>query len=197
MKRAGFPDLAVRAAGILAVIAVAASNAAAETCPAAPDHSTDLNALIAQVQAAESEDAARRISNRMWEYWADAPDDQAQAMLDRGMSRRASFDLLGALEDFDRLIAYCPHYAEGFNQRAFVNFLRQDYRTALEDLDRALELSPDHVAALSGRALSLFALRRMDEARDALSEALALNPWLPERSLAAPGGPLEPVGEDL
>lgn len=186
-----------RIGAVSLVLFLAAGLAAAETCPEAPDHSKDLQVLIRQVQDAKTEDSAREIFNRMWEFWADAPDERAQSILDRGMSRRASYDYLGALADFDRLTEYCPNYAEGFNQRAFVNFLRQDYQTALLDLDRALALSPDHIAALSGRALSLYALQRMDEARDALAEALALNPWLPERSLAAPGGPLAPVGKDL
>ena len=82
------------------------------------------------------------ISNRMWEFWADAPNEQSQVILDQGMSRRAAWDLLGALQDFDRLVEYCPDYAEGYNQRAFVNYLRQDYTSALRDLDRTLQLSP-------------------------------------------------------
>ncbi|MEM9550428.1 MAG: tetratricopeptide repeat protein, partial [Pseudomonadota bacterium] len=99
--------------------------------------------------------------------------------------------------DFDTLIAYCPNYAEGYNQRAFVQFLRGDFRSAVEDLDRALALSPRHIAAMSGKALSLMGLDRLDEARLTMSDALALNPWLPERGLAAPGGPLAPKGTDL
>ncbi|WP_171173616.1 tetratricopeptide repeat protein [Ruegeria sp. HKCCD8929] len=169
----------------------------ADTCPDAPDHSAGLDDLIAQIQQAESEQEARVISNQMWAFWADAPDEQSQAILDRGMSRREAWDLLGALQDFDRLVEYCPNYAEGYNQRAFVNFLRQDFPAALVDLDRAIALSPRHIAAISGRALTLMGLRRLDEARDAMAEALALNPWLPERGLAAPGGPLAPPGQDL
>ncbi|MFW8634123.1 tetratricopeptide repeat protein [Cribrihabitans pelagius] len=161
-------------------------------CPPAPDHSQPLEQLLAEVQSAPGEQEARLITNRMWQYWADAPDAQAQEILDRGMTRRAGFDLLGALADFDALIAYCPDYAEGYNQRAFVHYLRRDFASALADLDRALALSPRHVAALSGRALSLYGLARMEEARTALATALLLNPWLPERSLAAPGGPLAP-----
>ena len=97
----------------------------------------------------------------------------------------------------NRLVEYCPEYAEGYNQRAFVNFLRQDFPPALGDLDRAIELSPNHIAALSGRALTLMGLGRNEEAREALKQALELNPWLSERSLLAPGGPLEPEGQDL
>ncbi|TDK52641.1 tetratricopeptide repeat protein [Antarcticimicrobium luteum] len=166
-------------------------------CPPPPDHSAALAGLMALVQAAETETEAREIGNRMWVFWADAPDDQAQAILDRGMTRRAGYDFLGAIREFDTLIAYCPDYAEGYNQRAFVHYLRQDFTAALADLDRALARSPDHIAALSGRALSLYALGRIEEARGSLARALALNPWLPERGLAAPGGPLAPQGEDI
>lgn len=160
-----------------------ASPALAETCPSAPDHSGVLNGLIQQVQDAPNELAARRISNEMWTYWADAPDDRSQQLLDEGMTRRAAFDFDGALIAFDALIAYCPHYAEGYNQRAFVNFIRQDYATALPDLERATELSPRHIAAIAGHALTLVGLKRDAEAAVILRQALALNPWLSERHL--------------
>jgi tetratricopeptide (TPR) repeat protein len=172
----------------------AAFASAQEACPPAQDHSAELNQLISQIQGAPDEGAAHLLSNQMWQFWADAPDERAQAILDRGMTRRAAFDFLGALEDFDQLIAYCPDYAEGYNQRAFVHYLRRDFSAALADLDRAIARSPRHVAALSGRALSLYGLSRMEEARAALKVALALNPWLPERNLAIPGGPLSPIG---
>ena len=106
---------------------------------------------------------------------------KAQEILDRGMRRRSAYDFLGAMQDFDRLIAYCPDYAEGYNQRGFVSFIRQDYPAALIDLDRVIALSPRHTGALTGRALTLMALGRTAEARADLLVALALNPWLPER----------------
>jgi tetratricopeptide (TPR) repeat protein len=169
----------------------------AAECPPAPDHSADLAELSIAANRAGTEMDGREVSNRMWELWTDAPDEAAQAVLDLGMRKREGYDLLGALQEFDRLVAYCPDYAEGYNQRAFVNFLRQDFAAALVDLKAALARSPKHVAALSGMALTLLALDRTDEARVALAEALALNPWLPERGLAAEGGPLAPLGEDI
>ncbi len=178
-------------------LALAAGPVLSDTCPVAPDHSAELDQLIADIRSAETEAAARPIAARMWELWADAPNEQAQAILDRGMRKRASYDFLGARADFDRLVEYCPNYAEGYNQRAFVSFLRQDFEAALVDLDRALDLSPKHVAALSGKALTLLGLNRNDEARETLAQALALNPWLPERGLADKGQPLAPPGQDI
>ncbi|WP_417525977.1 tetratricopeptide repeat protein [Marinovum sp.] len=166
---------------ILTALVLLPLTARAETCPAPPNHGDSLDALYQEVQAAPSEAAAQRVVNRMWELWADAPDARAQEILDRGLRRRASFDYLGAVQDFDRLIAYCPDYAEGYNQRGFISFIRRDYPAALVDLDRVIALSPRHMGALTGRALTLMALGRTEAARADLLRALALNPWLPER----------------
>ena len=179
-------------------LALSVSGAAlAETCPAAPDLSAELAPLMAQLKSARDASEAKGISDQLWALWTTAPDEPAQAILDRGMTRFRAYDHLGAKQEFDRLIAYCPEFAEGYNQRAFVSYLRQDYAAALEDLDRAVALSPGHIGAVSGRALTLLGLGRMDEARAALQAAIALNPWLPERGLADPGGPLAPRGKDL
>ena len=154
---------------------------AAADCPPPPNIADELDELLEQIQAAPSEGSAQLISNKLWDLWAKAPNEQAQALLDRGMEARRSWNLLGAIETFDRLVAYCPDYAEGYNQRAFANFLGQNFEAALADLDRAIERSPKHVAAISGKALTLMGLGRNEEAQDVLRAALAMNPWLPER----------------
>lgn len=137
------------------------------------------------------------MSDQMWQYWLDAPDERAQGALDEGMARRQSYDFVGALAAFDRLVEYCPAYAEGYNQRAFIHYLRQDYAAAVVDLTKAISLSPEHVGALSGLALSQMNLGEIEAAREALLQALALNPWLSERHLMAKGAPLAIPGTDL
>ncbi len=161
------------------------------------DRTADLSALIEQIREAPNEGAARPLSGQMWEIWLDAPDESAQAILDQGMRQRNEFDLLGSVESFDRLIAYCPDYAEGYNQRAFSYFLGGDYPAALVDLEATLRIIPDHVGAQSGRALTLMNLGRTQEARAQMLEALDNNPWLSERALLAKGAALGPVGEDI
>lgn len=153
------------------------------TCPAAPDHRENLDRLFSEIQAAPNQSEGLALAKGLWQYWADAPDEVSQKILDRGMTRRSGFDFLGALSDFDTLIAYCPDYAEGYNQRALVNFLRADYEAVLPDLDRAISLSPRHVGAIMGRMATLMALGRRVEAQIDLNRGLALNPWLPERAL--------------
>lgn len=165
---------------------------AALGCPALPDRSAELGALFDAARAAPNEMAGRAVSNQMWEIWTTAPDEVAQGMLARGMTARRYGDYLGAVAAFDDLVAYCPDYAEGYNQRAFIHYLSGDFGAANADLQATLAINPDHVGALSGLALTLIALGRKDEAQEWLRKALARNPWIPERGLL--DGPLE---EDL
>lgn len=166
-------------------------------CPAPPDVQSEMLNLIAKSQAAETHNDGRRVSAEMWEVWLRAPDETAQEVLDAGLRRRDSYDFAGALAEFDRLAAYCPTYAEGFNQRAYIHFLQENYDAALADLDIALKLQPLHIAAQSGRALTLMNLGRLDDARAQLLEAVGYNPWLSEAALLAEGAPLGPKGRDI
>ncbi len=161
-------------------------------CPPGPDHSATIATLLDALKEAPDQSEARALTNELWLLWTDAPDSRAQALLDEGMAKRESYDFLGARETFDLLVEYCPDYAEGYNQRAFASFLRQDYPAALWDLEKTLDLSPDHMAALSGLALTLMGLGRNDEAQEVLRRAVDMNPWLNERHLL-----VEPEGTDI
>lgn len=187
--RSGADTLAMK---WIAPFCLLAAPALAQTCPDAPDHSAQLSEILAELGTAQSDMAARELSNGLWELWTDAPDATAQELLDEGMSRRSVYDFLGARTVFSRLIDYCPDYAEGYNQRAFASFLSEDYERALADLDRTLAIIPNHVGALSGKALTLIAMGRNAEGQAALRAAVALNPWLQERALLDP-----PMGTDL
>ena len=166
-------------------------------CPASEDFSQELLGVIEEARNASSQTAGQIASQKMWTIWLRAPDAASQEVLDRGMRMREAFDFAGAFSEFDALVEYCPDYAEGYNQRAFVSYLREDFPTALKDLDKALALSPNHVAAQSGRALTLMNLKRIHEARQQMLEALENNPWLSERALVANGAILGPKGEDI
>jgi tetratricopeptide (TPR) repeat protein len=176
---------------LLLALTIAAAPAYAE-CPPVTDRSAELAALFEGARNAPNDMASRVFSDQMWEIWTDAPDDAAAALLNTGMSARRVADYLAARDAFDRLVEYCPHWAEGYNQRAFIAFLSGDYEAALVDLERTVEINSEHVGALSGLALTLTALGREAEAQDWLRKALALNPWIPERGLLK-----EPPGQEL
>ena len=158
-------------------------------CPAVPDNAAEIAQIVDRMKVAPHEGAARGLSAQMWEIWLEAPDALAQAMLDEGVALLRMGDYDASRSRLSALIAYCPNYAEGYNQRAFAAFLSGDNASALRDLDAAIGLQPVHLGALTGKALTLIRMDRMAEAQTVLRRALAINPWLAERALL--DGPLE------
>ncbi|GKY87167.1 tetratricopeptide repeat protein [Sinisalibacter aestuarii] len=170
----------------LLLLSLASPAQAEEVCPPAPDISAALDVLIADAQAAQTYMAGRDAFRDMRALYNAAPDTWSGELLDIALERIAMADYDGAMLGLDELVAYCPHWAEGWNQRAFVHFLREEYEPALADLEQALALSPRHVAALSGKGLTLMRMGREAEGDAVLRDAVALHPWLPERGLLDP-----------
>ncbi|GLO69094.1 hypothetical protein MACH17_06110 [Phaeobacter inhibens] len=179
----------IRISATLALLGVAQLTRAQE-CPDIPDNTGTLNQLLSELRAAPNEMQGRNLNNQIWAIWATAPDAIAQDLLDKGRERIRVADYAKAIEQFTKLTAYCPHYAEGWNQRGFAHYLRQDYGAALDDIAEALQRNPRHYGALVGRATVLISMGRTEVGHTELRNALKLNPWLSERFLL-------PVGEDL
>jgi tetratricopeptide (TPR) repeat protein len=181
-----------RPALILVLTLLAAPLAAQETCGPIPDRTALEDKLFEDLSRTRNAAEAAPINAMLWEVWLEAPDRAAAQAVTDGMAARRVADFAAAEAIFSDLIARCPDWAEGWNQRAFVRFLSADYGGAITDLEAALERNPRHVGALSGLALSLIGAGRNEAGQGALREALALNPWLAERALLD-----EPQGQDL
>ncbi len=177
---------------LISLIFAASTAPAFAACPPPKDLSAMIDPLMNEIAVAPNEMAARLISNQLWEHWATAPDQRAQEMLDSGLRMRAEFNLNGAWEAFDQLVAYCPDYAEGYNQRAFVAFIQKDYVSALDDLEKTLVRDPDHIGALAGKALTEIGLNGPDAGQATLREALKLSRWLTKRRFL-----IDDEGEDI
>ncbi|MEL7049124.1 MAG: tetratricopeptide repeat protein, partial [Pseudomonadota bacterium] len=70
-----------------------------------------------------------------------------------------------AMELLDAVVELAPDYAEGWNRRAFVNFLRDNPTGAAGDLRRVLALDPNHFKAMQGLAQIL---KDADQSKGAL-----------------------------
>lgn len=176
----------------LLVILVMLAGPAAGDCPAVPDRSAEVDALMARMLASGNEGHASEVMDQLWRIWTTAPDAKAQKLLDEGMRRRDEYDLASAWDDFDQLVTYCPDYAEGYNQRAFVEYLLHRNDEALADADKALAIDPRHLGALTGKALIQMEMGGPAAGQATLRKALKLNPWLPERRFL-----IKPAGTDL
>ena len=76
----------------------------------------------------------------------------------------------------DTIIALKPDYAEGWNKRATLYFMKRDYGKALSDVEMVLRLQPRHYAAMSGLAQMLHELGDDKHALEALKQVLAIYP---------------------
>lgn len=144
--------------------------------------------LLTALREAPDEATGRAAENAVWGFWMTAPDRRAQALLDQALERRRWYDFAGALPSLDRLIALYPDYAEGWNQRATVRFLREEYQLSLADIEETLAREPAHFGALAGKAVILMRQGKTALGQLALIEALAVHPWLRERTMLLDAG---------
>jgi len=144
------------------------------------------DALFAALRSTEDAKIAAAAQKAIWQSWMEAPDADAQALLDLGMQRMSAFDNMGAVEVFDRLVLYAPEFAEGWNQRAFAYFRMEEYEKSLADIDSALQREPRHFGALSGKFRILMVQGRARLAQQTLRKAVEANPWLMERRMLVP-----------
>lgn len=156
----------------------------------ADDESYD--ALFRSLASAGSAEEASLLSDQIWARWMQAPDPEAQALLDEAMGHRAAGNLLEMLAVLDTLTAAYPDYAEGWNQRATLYFIVGDYERSLADVANVLALEPRHFGALSGRAVILLRQGHVALAQIAIREALQYHPYLNERAILD-----IPVGSEL
>ena len=120
---------------ILAMFAAVSFPAMAWACGKPPNHADEKDRIHAELLETENEMQGREVGGKLWRIWTTAPDQTAQKMLDRGRERIRLADYETAETVLSELIEYCPVYAEGWNQRAFVRFLCQDYGRALADIE--------------------------------------------------------------
>ncbi|WP_395449643.1 tetratricopeptide repeat protein [Aminobacter sp. UC22_36] len=129
---------------------------------------TQLDSLFSDLKRERNEKAAERLASRIWEAWYRSGSASVDLMMlwSQQALEAKKFDV--ALDFLDQVVTLQPQYAEGWNRRATVHFLMQNYRKSMADIERTLELEPRHFGALSGMA-QIMALTDHDE--------LALQAW--------------------
>ena len=147
--------------------------------PAAADQSDPrLDGLFERLQTLEDEAVAAAVTRRIWQIWRAHDNALVEAVMERGAQALASNRLPRAEGYFDQVVQMAPEYAEGWNQRATVRYLRGRFAQSAADIRRTLMLEPRHFGALSGLGLVYMELGRDAAARDAFRRALAVNPHL-------------------
>ena len=169
------------------LLAAMAALLMARAAPSMATEQADRTSLFRRLRNAQTEREGRMAEDAIWRMWmAQAPTPAIGEAVAEAMRKRESYDFAGALAILDRVVEQVPDYAEGWNQRAFIRFLRDDFDGSLEDIESALALEPLHFAALAGKATILMRQGRVEPAQSALRRAVEIHPWLKERSMLIP-----------
>src|SRR5213593_2908629 len=83
-----------------------------------------------------------------------------------------------ATASWTRSFARAPEFAEGWNKRATVRYVAENYEGSIADCEETLKRKPHHFGALSGQGLCYMALGRHREAAAMFRRALGVHPRL-------------------
>ncbi len=167
-------------AGGAAVAAETAPSITPNALPAAPEQTREarLAALFESLKAEPDADAAGEIENQILDVWLASGSDTVDLLMGWTLQAMERKQYPRALDFLDRIILMEPAYVEGWNKRATVHFLMDDYGKSIADIGKVLELEPRHFGALSGLGIMFRSLGEEERAKAAFRAALALDPHL-------------------
>jgi tetratricopeptide (TPR) repeat protein len=161
----------------------------AALCVAAPVRAVDytdsaaIDELFAQLRDASDAGEATEIAAEIWASWLDpAVPELAERMTGAGAAVGAG-EVAAGMALYSEIVRDYPDYAEGWNQRATVEYLLGDDAAALADIARVLALEPRHFGARAGRVLIYLRQGRRAEALREMVAALRIHPYLKEKAL--------------
>lgn len=160
---------------ILALLAAPAA-VGADMAQQANASESRLDQLFAELKREANGRAARRIAERIEEQWAEAGGATADLLIEWARKAASDEKYHVALDLLDQVVVLYPDYVEGWNSRALVHLMMDDYSRAMADLARVLAIEPRHFGALSGLAGILRATGRTEEAIEVYRRTLEIYP---------------------
>jgi tetratricopeptide (TPR) repeat protein len=142
------------------------------------DKTRGLDFLFGALRVAPDEASAKHVEARIWAQWLHTPSDTAALLMMRAKVAMDAQQTDVALKLLDAVVKLRPDYVEGWNRRATLYYLKNDYVHSLEDIQQVLIREPRHFGALAGLGMIMQDLGDEKRALDAFRKALAINPHL-------------------
>ncbi|MEM7498053.1 MAG: hypothetical protein AAF371_08690 [Pseudomonadota bacterium] len=137
-----------------------------------------LDALFGQL-ADEANQHWPVIQAQIWRVWRRSGSDSMDLLLARGMEAMEKKDFETAEMHLTDLVRLAPDFAEGWNQRATLYFMMEDYGRSVADIEAVLAIEPRHFGALAGLGIILDRTGYDKGALDAYRRVLELHPNMP------------------
>jgi tetratricopeptide (TPR) repeat protein len=134
----------------------------------------------ALVQALRDPDAEVRTlaEQSLWQVWSRSGEAEVDALFQQGLEQMQSREIEAAIQTFSEVIRRKPEFAEGWNKRATLYYVRGDLEKSLADCDEVIKRNPIHFGALSGYGLIYLQLGQPERALRYFERALAVDPNL-------------------
>jgi tetratricopeptide (TPR) repeat protein len=142
------------------------------------DRTRGLDFLFGALKAAPDEVSAKHVEARIWALWMQTPSDTAALLMLRAKAAMDAQKTDVALKLLDAVVRLRPDYVEGWNRRATLYYLKNDYAHSLEDIQQVLIREPRHFGALAGLGMIMQDIGDERRALEAFRKALAVNPHL-------------------
>jgi tetratricopeptide (TPR) repeat protein len=134
------------------------------------------NAVLGKALRDDDPAVRSMAEDALWAIWFRADTPEHNQMLEQVRNAISREQLAQAETLATRLIAESPNFAEAYNQRAIVYFLRGQFAESAEDCERVLVRNPFHIGAVEGLAGCQLGMHRPREALKSLRRALKLRP---------------------
>lgn len=181
--------------GALAVTPAKAQMTAEDLAAVTTQHS--LESLLGDLAVAPDAETAKPIEQAILREFLATESPTIELLMSRVAVTIQEKKYNTALALLDNIIELDPSYAEGWNKRATVNYLLDDYVAALRDVERALALQPNHFGAVYGLGILMREFGARDLALDAFERALSINPFLENAQKAVENLEPEIKGVDI
>ncbi|MDQ2634358.1 MAG: hypothetical protein M3Y78_11550 [Pseudomonadota bacterium] len=156
-----------------------------------------LDALFGQLKRERNEKAAERIASRIADEWARSGSASIDLMMTWSQTALEGKKFDVALDFLDQVVTMEPTYAEGWNRRATVHFVMQNYAKSMADINHTLQLEPRHFGALSGMGQIMKNTGRDELALQAWQRVLDIYPMMRSAQNEVATLSEELAGEDI
>jgi len=132
--------------------------------------------LYTRLAAAKDSDETEGIIGLLLHSYAESGSDTGDLLLQRARKAMAESEYDDAQKILDVTVALLPDWAEGWNARATVRYLDDDYDGSMADIAQTLKREPRHLGALMGMGAILEERDKREQALKVYDRVLAIAP---------------------
>ena len=137
---------------------------------------TEKDALL--LLRGEDPTSAATAEAMLWSIWCQSGEQELDFLMRSGIEAMQSGNFAEAETLFSRIIERAPAFAEGWNKRATVRYLRKDFAGSIADCQETLTRNPNHFGASAGQGLCHLSRGEYREAAICFRRALEIHPHL-------------------